>query len=134
MQLLLDTQVLVWVAHGAPRIGRRTRSLIDRALVEDSALVSAVSFWEVARLVRLGRLKIASEPAAWRNRVLDAGFREVVLDGHIGVRAADISGMGGDPVDRFIVATALIRGAAVVTADQAILDWAGSLARYDASK
>jgi len=134
MRLLLDTHVLVWVAHGAVRIGRRTRTMIDRALGGDAALVSAVSFWEVARLVRLGRLRIASEPAAWRNRILDAGFREVALDGEIGVRAADLSGLSSDPIDRFVVATALAQGAAVVTADQSILGWSGSLARQDAEE
>jgi len=134
MQLLLDTHVLIWAAQGAPRIGRRTRAMIERSLGDGSALVSAVSFWEVARLVRLGRLKIASEPAAWRSRILEAGFEEAVLDGQIGIRAADLSSLSGDPIDRFIVATALVRGAAVVTADEAILGWGGSLARQDASK
>ena len=134
MPLLLDTHVLIWVVLEAKRLGRRTRALIDRAQANDSLLLSAVSFWEIARLVRDGRFEIDSEPAAWRKGVLDGGFQEVALDGDIGIRAADLGGLTGDPIDRFIVATALTRGAAVVTADQSILSWRSSLVRHDASR
>jgi PIN domain nuclease of toxin-antitoxin system len=134
MPLLVDTHVLIWVMGDDRRIGRRARTTINRALTGDSLLLSAVSFWEVARLVRQGRLEIDSEPAAWRKGVLDGGFQEIALDGDIGIRAAGLGGLSGDPIDRFIVATALARGAAIVTADESILGWRGSLVRHDAAK
>jgi PIN domain nuclease of toxin-antitoxin system len=134
MQLLLDTHVLIWMVLATRQVGRRARAMIDRALARDSLLLSAVSFWEVARLVRDGRFEIDSEPGAWRKGVLDGGFQEIALDGDIGIRAADLGGMSGDPIDRFIVATALARGAALVTADESILSWRGSLIRHDAAR
>ena len=45
----------------------------------------------------------------------------IVLDTHVLLWA-----------DRFIVATALVHGAALVTADQRLLDWCHGLERHDA--
>lgn len=134
MQLLLDTHVVVWAAFATNQVGRRARAMIDRALSAESLLISAVSLWEVARLVHTGRIAIDMDPAAWRKNILDGGFQEVTRDGNISVRAAELGRLSGDPIDRFIVATALARGAALVTADASILTWRGPLARYDAAQ
>ena len=41
--------------------------------------------------------------------------------------------MHGDPSDRLIVATALVGGHQLVTADRLILAWSGPLRRLDAT-
>ena len=43
-------------------------------------------------------------------------------------------GRDGDPIDRLIVATALERGATLVTADEWLLGWRGTLERHDARR
>jgi PIN domain nuclease of toxin-antitoxin system len=60
------------------------------------------------------------------------GVREVPLSAEIAIRASDLENLSGDPLDRFIVATALIEEASLMTADQPILDWPGRLQRHDA--
>jgi PIN domain nuclease of toxin-antitoxin system len=60
------------------------------------------------------------------------GVREVSLSAEIAIRAADLENLSGDPLDRLIVATALVEEAFLMTADQAILDWPGRLQRHDA--
>ena len=47
-------------------------------------------------------------------------------------RALDLAGLPDDPADRFIVASALVHGAALMTADEKILDWRHALERHDA--
>jgi PIN domain nuclease of toxin-antitoxin system len=43
-----------------------------------------------------------------------------------------LGGLPEDPADRFIVASALSHGAALVTADEALLRWPHALERVDA--
>lgn len=130
--ILLDTQALVWLATGASRLGNAARDIVDRALAADELLVSAISFWEVAMLLRKGRLRMQEDVAAFRVRILALGVREAPVTSAIGISAVRLENLPEDPADRMIVATALDRGAALLTADQRILRWNSELRRIDA--
>lgn len=132
--LLLDTHVLVWFAEDHPRLGQRAARMADAALHRDQVMVSAVSFWEIAMLLEKQRLALAIPPAVMRQRVLEQGIREVPLTGPIAIAAAQLSAFHGDPADRFIVATAVGEGAALLTADTTILGWKAPLKRHDATR
>jgi PIN domain nuclease of toxin-antitoxin system len=132
--ILLDTHVLVWLAEDSPALGKRATRLADAALQRDEVFVSAISFWEIAMMAHRGRLRLDMAPAALRQNTLEQGIREVVLSGEIGIAAAQLAGLHGDPADRMIVATALSMGAALVTADHSILGWGGSLKLHDARR
>ncbi len=93
--------------------------------------MSAVSFWEIATLVRRRRLTLPADPASWRRRQLADGLVEIPVDGEVATRAGLLADLHGDPADRLIVATAL-EGHTLLTADQRILDWPGALVRIDA--
>ena len=56
---------------------------------------------------------------------------EIPVDGEIGIRANSLAGFHSDPADRIIVASAL-QGHRLLTADDRILTWSGSLDRLDA--
>jgi PIN domain nuclease of toxin-antitoxin system len=77
------------------------------------------------------RLRLPAPVAAWRQSLLDAGLLEFPLDGATAVRYLDLTGLSDDPADRFIAATALVHGAALMTADDALLDWRHALERHD---
>jgi PIN domain nuclease of toxin-antitoxin system len=69
----------------------------------------------------------------WRESVLGQGLYEIPLDGATALRAGTLAdGLHGDPGDRMIVATALMHGCTLVTADQDLLSWPGMLERVDA--
>ena len=129
--ILLDTHVLVWQEQGDLRLGPQTRRVIARALQEDRAAVSAISFWEVGMRVQKGRLDLLLDLGAWRRDLLDQGLIEIRVDGGIAACAGLLPDMHGDPADRIIVATAL-EGHQLVTADGKILQWPGPLSRLDA--
>ena len=59
---------------------------------------------------------------------------ELPLDGTVALRALDLAGLHDDPADRFVVATALVHGASLLTADVRLLDWRHPLERHDATK
>ena len=129
--ILLDTHILKWQEQGDLRLGPQTRRAIARALQEDRAAVSAISFWEVGMRVQKGRLDFLLDLSAWRRDLLNLGLIEIPVDGGIATRAGQLPDIHGDPADRIIVATAL-SGHQLVTADGKILGWPGPLNRLDA--
>ncbi|MBI4305983.1 MAG: type II toxin-antitoxin system VapC family toxin [Chloroflexi bacterium] len=130
--VLLDTHVLVWLVEGNRSLGQTTRKLADVALGENELLISAISFWEVAMLRLRSRLMLGSPTAEWRRRVLQFGIGEVPVSGDIGILATELEAFPSDPADRIVAATATSREATLITADEDILAWEGSLTRKDA--
>lgn len=131
--LLLDTNALLWSLRDDQRLGAAARSTIEEGWETGSVGVSVVTFWEVAVLAEKRKLILGCEPARWRRDRLDDGLRELPLQGAEAVRAATLGrdGFHNDPADRFIVATALVCGHTLLTADRAILDWGGDLRCVD---
>ncbi len=132
--IVLDTHVLVWADNDERKLGRKARALIDRLWKRGQVGVSAMSFWEVAQLQSRGRVALPVAADEWRGELLEAGLVELPVDGKVGVRAVGLGGLPDDPVDRLIVATALHHGAALVTADERLLDWKQPLTRHDARR
>ena len=130
--ILLDTHVLVWEIGGAAKLGRKARALIERFWQTGAVAVSAVSFWEAGLLHERGRVTLSAPPRQWRDEILEAGVIELPLDGVTALRSLDLTGLPDDPADRFIAATALVHGAALMTADEKILNWRHALERHDA--
>lgn len=130
--IVLDTHALAWMSAGERRLGRKARSLVDRLWSRGEVAVSAMSFWEAALLHARGRLNLPDAPDEWRAELLDAGLIELPVSGEIGIRAMGLGGLPSDPVDRLIAATALSRGAGLLTADERLLAWRHPLVRHDA--
>lgn len=134
MRLLLDTHVLVWMDNDERKLGRKTRAVIERAWKDGEVGVSPVSFWEIGMLQSRRKLRLPAPLATWRKALMTAGLSEWPLDGETTIRALGFADLHDDPADRFIVATALERGAVLVTADERLLSWQHALDRQDASK
>ena len=130
--VLLDTNALIWAMDGDQRLGLASRDMADQALRDNLLFVSAISFWEVVLLTRRGRLTLAYSSGEWRRIALGLGIVEIPLTGEIGTLAAELEGIPGDPADRIITATALLRGQTLLTSDLRILDWQGLVARHNA--
>jgi PIN domain nuclease of toxin-antitoxin system len=62
------------------------------------------------------------------------GIRELPLSAEVAIRACEIENLTGDPIDRLIVATALVEDAVLLTADGSLLDWPGQVRRQDAQR
>jgi PIN domain nuclease of toxin-antitoxin system len=129
---LLDTQAFVWLSAGAAKLGRHSRATIDAAMHANLLYISAISFWEIAMLLSRNRLQFPQAADIWRRDALQAGIAEISISGDIGVAAVLLPNFHPDPADRIIVATALRENALLITADQAILAWPGTLDRHDA--
>ena len=131
--ILLDTHVLLWLRVDDPRLGPHALREIDSAWQSGNLAVSAISFWELARLHAKGRIALPEDVTSWRREQLQHGLVELPVDGAIGMGAASLAGLHADPADRIIVATALA-GHRLLTADARILQWRGDLDCMDAGR
>jgi len=131
--ILLDTHALVWFTTDAG-LGKRSQALADQALANDRLAVSAISFFEIALLIVKNRLKSIDSAEKLREHVLDSGIIELPITGEIALRAVDIANLPDDPADRFIVATAIVHGATLMTADDQLLEWKHATRRQNAEK
>ena len=120
--IVLDTHAWIWYASEDPQLSRRAKARIRRA---QALGVHPVSCWEVAMLSNKGRLKLSIEVAEWVEQALMRPKIQLLpFTPAAAIRAAGLGGsFPGDPVDRFIVGTALEIGAPVVTKDQRISGW-----------
>ena len=114
-------------------MGRQARHTIDEAWQSGQVSVSAISFWEIALLIEKGRLRFPEDVGLWRQEQVAQGVVEIPISGAIGIRAALLEDFPRDLADRLIVATAL-QGHRLITADERILAWPGTLARLRATE
>jgi len=129
--ILLDTPILLWLDRDDRQLGSEARQAIRQAWKRAQVAVSAISFWKAAMLNRRGRIHLGLPPERWRADWLEAGLLELPLEGGIALQAVELDAFHADPADRFIAASAIWHRATLLTADQAILNWAGSLDRLD---
>ena len=120
--IVLDTHIWVWWVNGSAELTATQRRHVEDH--EGTGLgVSVISCWEVAKLVELNRLELRCPVAEWIEQALAyPGTRFLYLTPRIAVESTQLPGeFHRDPADQMIVATARIRGCALLTADSRIL-------------
>lgn len=125
--VVLDTHALVWLLDGNPRLGPASRALVTTASAGAGVHFSAISAWEIAMLVNKDRLALDRDVLEWL-RVAGRlpGVRMAPLSIDVSVESTRLpEGIHGDPADRLIAATARRLGVTLVTADAALLRYAG---------
>lgn len=116
MKLLLDTHALLWAVLDPPSLSQRCALLIaDEA---NAVMVSAVSAWEIATKVRLGKLA-GAEPfeEEFLEVIEEAGYTLVPIDAGDALRAGRLAGTHRDPFDRMLAAQALARDIPLLSND-----------------
>lgn len=118
--IVLDTHVWLWWLSAPDRLSSRAR----REIADASEIgVSTMSVWELATLVRRGRLELDRPVGDWVARAFsDARTSAIAPTPEMALQAAllDQRSFPGDPADRFIFASARTLRATLVTRDEAI--------------
>lgn len=120
MRLLLDTHIWVWRLLEPERLTARAAKLL--ADPANELHLSPISVWETMVLARKGRLRLEPDPESWTREALRVS-RPIMapLTHEIALASESLSGYRtSDPADRFLVATALVEGLALVTVDRAM--------------
>ena len=123
--IVLDTHALIWWAADDTQLGLNARAAIDAESSNGHILVSAISAWEIAMLVRVGRLTLALDVTAWLETVAGLPCVSFVpVDTRVAVQSVELPGeFHKDPADRIIVATARHHSAPLVTVDMKIRNY-----------
>ncbi len=114
--LLLDTQVVLWVSAGCPKLGRRSYELIEAS---SQVFVSSATVLELTIKSMLGKLDL---PAGFIESLADQGFQRLPIDHDDAAGIAHFPGLvRHDPFDRLLLSQARTKGLDLVTADETIL-------------
>ncbi|WP_420617170.1 type II toxin-antitoxin system VapC family toxin [Candidatus Palauibacter sp.] len=120
MRLLLDTHVWLWSLLDPDRLSGRARSELTDP--ENVLALSPISVWEALVLAEKGRVLLRPDPWSWvRTALTVRPVEEVPLTFDVALGSRSIRIEHGDPADRFIAATAMVRGLTLVTADAELL-------------
>ena len=118
--IVLDTHVLVWWLAQPRNLSAKARRLVKASAAKAEVVVSTISLFEIATLVRRRRLVLTLSFSSWVAAL--RSMSEINLQPvspEIALAAGDFDEpFPGDPADRLIAATALVAGAKLVTADE----------------
>jgi len=119
--ILLDTHVVVWLASGDARMSRTAQAAIDEARQKVRGLaISDFTLFELSMLFRKKQFSLATSPEAFLSEV-EQRFVVLPVTANIALQAFELlASLPKDPVDRIIVATALIEDIPLITADTQI--------------
>jgi PIN domain nuclease of toxin-antitoxin system len=124
--LLLDTHIWLRYLGISGKLRIASIPILEKAAMAGSLYVSVISVWEIACLVRLGRLALQPSVAGWTRAALSQpGINLLPLSPEIAIDSVDLpEPMHKDPADRILVASARIEGMTIVTRDKSIVDFA----------
>jgi PIN domain nuclease of toxin-antitoxin system len=119
--LLLDTQILIWLAVDPQRIPVPWR---ERISDRDTQLAfSVASIWEVAIKTSLGKAGFRLDAEALRRGLLAEGLSEIPIAAAEAAAVQHLPWLHRDPFDRLLVAQAQQRNLILLTADQTLNDY-----------
>jgi PIN domain nuclease of toxin-antitoxin system len=118
MRILFDSHAFIWFLAGDRRFSPRARGILESEAVV--ACVSAVTAWEIADKVRLGKWPEAAILAASLDQVIaEHGFERIDITIEHARVAGFLAGDHRDPFDRMLAAQAQVAAMPLVTADPA---------------
>ncbi len=105
MKLLLDTHALIWFLQNDARLPMNLADAIE--LVENEALVSTATFWEMAIKVSLGKLEMDKPFEELEKRIFQNGMKVHNIAFRHSVIVSELPHYHRDPFDRMLIAQAL---------------------------
>jgi len=119
MNLLIDTQAILWFLRGDSALSTRAKTLIEDA--SNRKFVSIASCWEIAIKAGLGKLRLAEPVHDLLSRELVRNNFELLpisLEHATAVETLPLHHR--DPFDRLLVAQSLGEGLPMVSSDAAM--------------
>lgn len=125
MNALLDTHVWIWLLEEPSRIAEPVLQQLEAA---DTLVLSVASMWEVAIKKELGKLAMKSSLEVMRDEILrEMHASELAIQTAHALGAARLPKLHKDPFDRMLVAQAQVEDLVLVTADETVRQYGGSV-------
>jgi PIN domain nuclease of toxin-antitoxin system len=124
MKYLLDTNIWIWMVESHQSVPQKILSTI-REPDNYPFHISAISVWEVAKKVSLGKLVLSIPVREWLAKATRKPFIEIIpLSVDIALESTILPGVfHKDPADQIIVASARQCHMTLLTADQRIISY-----------
>ena len=120
MKLLLDTHIWLWSLLEPARLSPKVAAALSNPDTE--RWLSPLSVWEALLLIERKRLEVDRAGEAWVREALErAPITEAPVTREVAIASRSLKTRHSDPVDRFLVATAMVFDLTLVTADAAVL-------------
>jgi len=117
--ITLDTCSLVWLSLSPDRLSKNA----NKAIKNNSLIMSDISLWEIAMLTKSGRLIIDTNYSEYIELLLSLfGIQVNPITPEIAKISVEFGdSVNHDPADRIIAATSLVEDAPLVTADKNLI-------------
>jgi len=120
VKLLLDTHIWLWSLLEPARLSPKVAAAL--ASPDTERWLSPLSVWEALLLIERKRLEVDRPGETWVREALErAPITEAPVTREVAIASRGLKTRHRDPVDRFLVATALVFDLTLVTADAAVL-------------
>lgn len=115
MNLLLDTQIVVWTMTRPESLPRKAWDLLSNP--ENALCFSAATIWEIAVKNSQGRPDFKISADELREELLAGGCAELPINGIHAARVAELPALHKDPFDRILLAQAICEEMELLTSD-----------------
>ena len=115
MSLLLDTHIIIWYLEGNAQLSDAAKRKLDNR--QERRCVSAVSIWEMAVKINVGKLELKKPLADLRSFITANDFDWLPLTFEHSLVYLTLPLHHRDPFDRMLIAQAMSEGLTIVTRD-----------------
>ena len=123
MNILLDTHILLWAAAG--ELPQSAAAYIEN--MKNTLYFSSVSIWEIVIKKAIGRSDfVVDTPSLYKN-LINAGYEELYITSQHTLTIASLSVLHKDPFDRILLAQSIYEGIPLLTVDEKIAQYSGSV-------
>jgi PIN domain nuclease of toxin-antitoxin system len=121
-KVLLDTQIFLWMHFETAKLPGNVKAAMA---VEDICwYLGQVSIWEIQIKYDLGKLPLPGSPGSLIPRLIrDSGLAFASLENDAIFMLGKLPPVHRDPFDRLLVATALVNGWEIATADATLEEY-----------
>ena len=119
MLTICDTHILIFWQDDPTRLSKQAAAALEKGLQEKTLACADISFWEIAMLMRAGRLRNNIPATQYMNDlVLVLALTVLPITPEIAMLSQQDFFLHEDPADRLIAATALYHKAPLISADK----------------
>ena len=126
LSYLLDTHILVWWRLSPEKLStNQDKVLLELEKRGEPAGISAITLWELAKMVELGKQEIMVPLEMWLEEIESHPMLQVIpVSAKVAAESVQLGGgFHKDPADQIIVATARCHGLRLLTSDERIRTW-----------
>lgn len=119
MLTICDTHILIFWQDDPTRLSKQAAAALEKGLQQKILACADISFWEIAMLMRAGRLRNNIPAAQYMNDLaLVLALTVLPITPEIAMLSQQDFFLHKDPADRLIAATALYHKSPLISADK----------------